>query len=428
MQPNIMQRVVELDKCIGCGVCDTICPVDVLKMDFNSTGIYQPFESEGCLDKCTLCLDVCPFIEDNDTEREIAHKLYSHIENIKHHDDLGYFTNTYEIHKINESERLASSSGGAGNWFQRLLLESNKIDYMLTVEANDNPDKLFKFSVFNNVDELDKARGSVYYPTEISEVLDYVMKNDGRYAITVLPCYAKAIRLAQSKNHKLRKRIKYLIGLVCGQMKSKYFTEELGKIALGEGSLSNVNYRVKQADKPASDFAYQFINTNNEKKLLTWRRSIPSKFWSSRMFTPNACNFCTDVFALNADIILMDAWLPEYTKDYRGHTLVISRTHEIDNLLQNGEGASVKEFDHKEIYKSQKSVVLNKNNFAYGNKNYFINKTIDYKKEIQLLSNSDYLKNKRKIDLLLKKIKIISRLQKLCQSPKRKWNKFKKLF
>ncbi len=416
MRPNITELIVEKDKCIGCGVCDTICPVNVLKMDFNSIGNYQPFESEGCLDKCTLCLDVCPFIEDNDDEYEIARKLYSNIDNIKYDDSLGYFINTYEIHKQNDSERLASASGGAGNWFQKLLFESNQVDYILTVEANDDSDKLFKFSVFNNSNELDKSRGSVYYPTEISEVLDYVMMNNGSYAITALPCYAKAIRLAQSKNHKLKKRIKYIIGLVCGQMKSKYFTEELGEIALGKGELLSVKYRVKQPEKPSSDYAFNFTNIDNKTKSLTWSSS-PSKFWTSRMFTPNACNFCTDVFALNADIVLMDAWLPEYTKDYKGHTLVIVRTPEIDDLLKDGKNASIKEFDYSDVYKSQKNVVLNKNNYVFGNKNYLINKIVNYRKEIQYLSNHNYTKNKREIDLIFKKIRIMQQLVNIKTLP-----------
>ena len=68
MRPNITELIVQQDKCIGCGVCDTICPVDVLDMQFNTIGMYEPKESEGCLAKCTLCIDVCPFVETNKTE------------------------------------------------------------------------------------------------------------------------------------------------------------------------------------------------------------------------------------------------------------------------------------------------------------------------------------------------------------------------
>ena len=70
MSFNIIQTTVLKNQCIGCGTCDAICPVDVLKMDFNSSGMYEPIESDGCLDKCTLCMDACPFVEENENEKE----------------------------------------------------------------------------------------------------------------------------------------------------------------------------------------------------------------------------------------------------------------------------------------------------------------------------------------------------------------------
>jgi len=72
MSFNIIHTTVLKDQCIGCGTCDAVCPVDVLKMDFNSIGMYEPVESEGCLDKCTLCMDACPFVEENKDEKELA--------------------------------------------------------------------------------------------------------------------------------------------------------------------------------------------------------------------------------------------------------------------------------------------------------------------------------------------------------------------
>jgi len=374
MRPNITELIVQQDKCIGCGVCDTICPVNVLKMDFNSVGMYEPFESEGCLDKCTLCIDVCPFVETNKDEKDLAKIIYSEEKSVQFHKDLGYFVSTYEVYKKETKERLKSASGGAGHSILKNLLEQKLVDTVLTVESNNDPDKLFKFSHFKEVKELEKIRGSIYYPTELSEVLDYVMQNDGEYAITTLPCFAQAIRLAQEKNHKLRKRIKFVIGLVCGQMKTKEFTHTLAKNAIGTDRLKSVKYRVKQENEPASNFAFEFegIEDGSAGRLSrTAQLDGPAKLWGSRAFTPNACNSCTDVFADCADVVLMDAWLPEYIKDYKGHTLVIARTNEIKNMLENMQSVEAKKIDHKKVFISQKPVVDNKNAIFYGSKNIF---------------------------------------------------------
>ncbi len=422
MRPNITELIVNQDKCIGCGVCDTICPVNVLVMDFNLIGIYQPFESDGCLDKCTLCIDVCPFIDTNKDEKELAKIIYSKEKNIQFHKDLGYFTNTYEIHKKNTDERLKSASGGAGHSILKNLLDAKLVDAVLTVESNNDPDKLFKFSNFKEIEELEKIRGSVYYPTELSKVLDYVIKNDGNYAITTLPCFAQAIRLAQEKNSKLRKRIKFVIGLVCGQMKTKEFTHTLAKKALGTDRLKSVKYRVKQENELASNFAFEFESIKDGSVgRLSWTAQLdgPGILWGSRAFTPMACNSCTDVFAHCADVVLMDAWLPEYTKDYHGHTLVLTRTTEVANILENSKDTDLKKIDYQKVFLSQKPVVDNKNAIVFGSKNIFTHNINKMKMEIQKLSNEDYDKNKNMIEILFNKIQKIQKIYSLFILPKR---------
>lgn len=419
MKPNITELIVNQDKCIGCGVCSAICPVDVLPMSFNENGLYQPFETDGCLDKCTICLDVCPFIEENNSEYKIAKKLYKNNSNIQHDKDLGFFLKSYVVYKTDELERLKSASGGGGHWLLSKLLQTNTVDKIITVESNLDPDKLFKFSVFNDVSELDNTRGSVYYPTELSEVLDYIMKNDATYAITALPCYAKAIRLAQEKNHKLRKRIKYIVGLVCGQMKTKYFTEELGKIATGSSKLNSMKFRVKQEKESANNFAFEF---NNNSKL-TWNTE-PGTFWRNRTFTPNACNSCIDTFAETTDIVIMDAWLPEYAKDYRGHTLLLVRDKNLNNILLDSKELVVKKVESSKVLASQKGVVVNKKAVAKGTKNPILHKVIEIKLKIQKLSNNgQYSLNAKEITLLISKIRKLEKIQRIVSLPIRAINK-----
>ena len=95
MRPNITELIVQHDLCIGCGVCSGVCPVDVLPMKFNSLGEYVPYEILGCLDKCTFCIDVCPFIDMNDNEDVLGEFLYAKNTSSKHTVETGYYLNTY---------------------------------------------------------------------------------------------------------------------------------------------------------------------------------------------------------------------------------------------------------------------------------------------------------------------------------------------
>lgn len=421
MKPNIIELVVDKNRCIGCGTCVAICPANVLHIGFDKTGLYQAFETNGCLEKCSLCINICPFIKTNKNEMEIAKNIYKKQDKINFHKNLGYFIDTYEIHKKDINDRLKSASGGAGHALLENLLDEHIVDLIISIESNNDVDKLFKFTVFKNSQELKNTKGSVYYPVEMSEVLDYVLKNDKTCAITALPCFTKAIRLAQEKNHRLRKRIKFIIGLVCGQMKTKEFTHTLAKNIIGTDRLESVRFRVKQENEPAVNFAFEFIEKKNSKKaIVKWLDySGPWVLWSSRAFTPNACNNCIDTFNLCADIVLMDAWLPEYIKDYRGHTLVIVRAKEIKNILEGMQGIEIKKINHKKVFLSQKAVVENKKLFFYGSKNLFVSMIKNIKLQIQKLSNEDYEKNINELKLLLLKLKKIEKTYKIISLPKR---------
>lgn len=144
-----------------------------------------------------------------------------------------------------------------------------------------------------------------------------------------------------------------------------------------------------------------------------------NSIWGSRAFTQNACNSCTDVFAYCADFVLMYAWLPEYMKDFRGHTLVLTRTNEISRVLESSVDIELKKIDYKKVFLSQKPVVENKNAIALGTNNIFIHMMNKIKIQIQKLSNQGYDKNRDEIEILLNKIQKIQKIYSLFALPKR---------
>lgn len=82
--------------------------------------------------------------------------------------------------------------------------------------------------------------------------------------------------------------------------------------------------------------------------------------WVNRWFTPNACNFCDDVFAELADVVFMDAWLPEYSHDSRGTNLAIVRTPFINDLILKGNKENQIDIDNipmKKVIESQQGVI-----------------------------------------------------------------------
>jgi len=328
----VIEKVVVQDLCIGCGVCAGMCPRGLLSMKFNKFGEYNACLDKPCEINCELCLKVCPFSAGNDNEDALAKELYADTGGIKHHKATGYYLKSYYGYSLENEHRANGSSGGLTTWLLEHLLVHKRVDRVVCVTSNDDPEKLFRFQVFDSVEGVRKAAGSAYYPIELSEVIKFIMINEGSFALVGLPCFVKAIRLAQKNNPKLRERVRFLIGLVCGQLKSKHYTRFISAMAGVTDKPSTVYYRKKHSDKASSNFAFEVKGVHGKRAEICFQEGVGS-VWTNKWFTPQSCSYCDDTFAELADIVLMDAWLPEYVSDSKGANLLIIRTADIDELI-----------------------------------------------------------------------------------------------
>ena len=96
---------------------------------------------------------------------------------------------------------------------------------------------------------------------------------------------------------------------------------------------------------------------------MEWQ-GFPGFAWMSGMFKLPTCDYCDDVFAELADITFMDAWLPEYSNDSAGTSIVISRSAMAEKLLVKSNMAPcltvMKELSISKVIESQQFVVKNK--------------------------------------------------------------------
>jgi len=335
---NVCTEVVGKNLCIGCGLCAAICPRENLKIKFNRFGEYNALQiGNRCGEKCGLCLKVCPFYKNEDNEDTLGKKLFAETAGIKHTPETGYYLDSFVGYSNVKNHHKNGASGGLATWTLEKLLDDNLVDHVACVSPNDDPEKLFKFKICNTPEEVRECSRSCYYPVETSEVIRHILQYEGRYAIIGLPCVCKAVRLAMQLSPKLQRRIKFVLGLVCGQTKSKFFAEYI--CAMGGGdpySLSGITFRIKDSNRPASDFGMKWIcrdkSNRTSEGVVFWTEGM-NRIWCDRYFTPNACNFCDDVFAELADTCFMDAWLSPYSKDPNGHSIVIIRNKKLANIF-----------------------------------------------------------------------------------------------
>lgn len=394
LNPRVISDIVLNDLCIGCGMCISECPTKAISMDFNSSGFIEP-KLTGVCEGDSSCLNVCPFnimpIDDLVNENKISDHFIDNFSN--QNPMLGKVISTYAGHS--NLNRENASSGGIITWVLQTLIEKKIVDYIIAVSDNPNGDEnLFGYVITNNIKEINNLAKTKYYPITMEKIIMQIESTNFTYAITAIPCFVKAIRLKQYYNNDLKNRIKFIVGIFCGGMKSSFFTEYLSdKINVKGSQIKNPKYRIKNTDSSASDYSFGFDSDDCNKTI---RMKDVGDMWGTGLFKHNACDFCDDLTSELADISLGDAWISPYLEDGRGANIIITRTKLADELVQFGidnDELNLKDISEEEVYLSQKGGF---NHRRYGLRyrlliNKLLSKVIPVKRENPSLINPFFM-------------------------------------
>ena len=331
---EMIKSVVENDMCIGCGVCTLYCKSNSIEMKVNKHGFYNANIVGDC--NCNgNCIKVCPFNPSPEnkvrTEDEIS-RLFL-IESNKHHPKIGSYINTYAGYSV--KHRLTSSSGGIATYTLTKLMEMGAIQHVISVKAGDGSAAHYEYSISSNIEGLNNAAKTKYYPVTLATVLKNVKELDGKVAIVGVACFIKAIRLAQSQDEEFKNKVGFLIGIICGGVKSSFFAEYLAsKAGVAVNEFSHPEFRIKDHNSAASNYSYGCLDKMNNQQTIKMR--IVGDMWGTGLFKANACDFCDDVTTELADLSLGDAWLEPYSNDGRGTNVMVTRSYLADKIINDG--------------------------------------------------------------------------------------------
>lgn len=336
MNISLIKNVVDNDMCIGCGVCSTQCRRDSIKIKMNQFGFYTANIVGDCDSDCNCTsIKVCPFNpnpnESVKTEREIANIFLTDAE--KQHEKLGKYINTYVGYSV--KNRLTSSSGGIATYILMELMRSRAIQHVISVSSINGSSGHYEYTISSTVSDLVSSAKTKYYPATLADALKNITKLNGKVAIVGVACFIKAIRLAQIQDPIFSKKIFFLIGIICGGVKSAFFSEYLAsKAGVSPDEFSHPEFRVKDLNSNAGDYSYSCLDRNNIEHLIKMR--LVGDMWGTGLFKANACDYCDDVTSELADISLGDAWLEPFIKDGRGTNVLITRSNFADNIIKKG--------------------------------------------------------------------------------------------
>lgn len=322
------------------GVFTAINPTVVTRL--NAYGQYEAIIDAGALTAEELgdLGSVSIMSNDHIDESVLGAKLFSHVPGIKHNRLLGYYSDIYAGYVSEASYRASGSSGGVSTWILVQLLRRGLIDGVIHARAAEDEDEvLFKYMVSTSEEEVRTGAKSRYYPMDLSSVLLAVKRRGGRYAITGIPSFISELRLLAMSDPEFNRAIAYTIGLVCGHQKSTKYAEAIAwEHGIRPGELVDVDFRKKVEGRSADEYITELRSDLDDLPSAIEKEAseVFVSSWSHGFFKSKFSDYSDDVFNETADVTLGDAWLPEYTGDYRGTNLVIVRNPDIADILRHG--------------------------------------------------------------------------------------------
>ncbi|MCO5381283.1 MAG: Coenzyme F420 hydrogenase/dehydrogenase, beta subunit C-terminal domain [Methanosarcina barkeri] len=241
---------------------------------------------------------------------------------------IGNSLNCYAGFSTNESVRFNSSSGGLITQILIFALEKGIIDGALVIKMNkDKPLEPEPF-IARTKEEIIEAAQSKYCPVPANVAVKQIIDSNPneKFAVVGLPCHINGIRKAQQINKKLKNNIVFCLGILCNHTPNFLATD-----------LFLQRYNVKKEDIIKIDYRGNgwpgFMRIETTKSTL--KISLGKYWWfiGSHFFYPKSCLTCSDGFCELSDASFGDAWLPEYSHDNKGTSVVVTRTEKMSQLL-----------------------------------------------------------------------------------------------
>ncbi|MFW9979859.1 MAG: Coenzyme F420 hydrogenase/dehydrogenase, beta subunit C-terminal domain [Candidatus Thorarchaeota archaeon] len=301
MSIRSVKDVVQSGLCIGCGVCDLVCPREAISIVFDqSLGLYRPEVNEKC-NECGLCIEPCfganTGIDSNTNliETSLRSPLKSYIG----------FAKDGVI-------RYKSASGGVVTSILSYLLDNNEIDAAIVTDFNPRLcHSALPFLASNN-NEIRRAMGSKYTPSLVGPTLKQ-LEEDKTYAFVGLPCHIYSLKVLQERKI-IPSSIKYFVSLFCGGTLSIHGTDYvLHRQSIDREDVTRIQYR--------GDGWPGLLKVQTSNKLIRRRYT---DYWPevARWFYLNRCLICIAGFGLKADISCGDFWIDEVVESDNSGTSV----------------------------------------------------------------------------------------------------------
>lgn len=309
-----MPTLANIEQCTGCAACCNICAHGAIKMQENQEGfLYPAIDNSTCIN-CGLCEKVCPVIHPIPLGRPLpdVYALWS------------------------ETDRTASSSGGAFSAFARAILKRDGLVYGATYDEA----LCLHHTPAGSVEGLDAMRGSKYMQSEIGNVFKDIrtaLRNSRWVLFCGTPCQVAGLRAFLGKDHETL----LTLDLAChGVPSGKIFQSYLKKLSMKYASTTIRHYEFRRMD--GWGFAPSFTDERNKKTRLFGTDALYMEAFNASALFRKCCYSCAySSIPRVGDCSIADFWgIGRYGKKFKhdvmkGVSLVLVNTPKGNKIFKD---------------------------------------------------------------------------------------------
>ncbi len=236
---------------------------------------------------------------------------------------VGEYRGAYLARATEERFREAGQDGGTVTALLAHALEEGYVEAAVVSTTGSDPWRP-RPTVATRVEELLEAAGSKYSLSPNLSALETAVGSHDSVAVVGTPCQVSAVRKLESHAYgvtDVAERVKLLIGLFCSEnLTYEGLVELLKEVGVDVSSVRRMDIAAGRLTVVTSDGE---------------ERSIPAS--ELRRYANEACGFCTDLTAEDADVSVGSTGAPD------GWNVVLVRTDRGERILQSAVDAEVLE-------------------------------------------------------------------------------------
>lgn len=307
-----MEEICNTEQCTGCAACYSSCSHGAISMVVAKDGFLRPvIDKEKCVD-CGLCIATCPVNKPAPKTEPIG---------------------TYMAWTGNESQRIASSSGGVFPAIATAILQQGGVVFGAAYDEHMN----VRHSCIESIDELPLLQSSKYVQSDIHEAYrktNAFLSQGRRVYFVGTPC-----QVAGLKNF-LRKEYETLLtsDFVChGCPSNDLFQKQIH--AFEERYHSRVkNFSFRSKKRFGQGYDCEFLLDDNRRRFLN-AELVPYFYGFWKNITLRDCCYQCQYATTGrvSDITLGDFWtVKRYhkgTKTSKGISLIMANTQKGEEIL-----------------------------------------------------------------------------------------------